>query len=130
MGLTKILDGSVEQGSVTIENPEISVAIDAANDSIKVGAQAGGTSGRYNQDISTAVAPAWGSANNFGFETQAILMQNKGDEDIEISFDGVSVDSTLESSGAASAKSFDNRHETAFYVRSVSGSKTVRVEAW
>jgi len=129
--LLKIVSGLIEQGDVTIDNPSIEVEINAGNDSIMVGSQTDGASGRYNEDISSAVAPSWGSVEAIGFQTQAIMFQNMGDEAVEISFDGVNIEINLSAHGnAGDAKTCDNRHETGFYVRSVTGSKVLHVEAW
>ena len=130
-GITKILDGVTELGNTTIENASIAVDLDAANDSVKIGAQASGASGQFYQEASTAVSPAWSVIIAFGFLSQGILLENKGAEEVEVSFDGTNIHTKLGASGSvSSAKAFDHRHETGVYIRSASGGVTVAVEAW
>ena len=120
-----------DPGAQEVSVGTVVVDLDAGGDSVMIGAQVAGASGGFNQDAVTANDPAWGAAISFGFRTQGIMILNEGDEACEVSFDGVNVDTELGAAGSVDAgKTFDNRHETAIYVRSASGGKTVSIEAW
>jgi len=120
-----------DPGAQDVSIGTVTVDLDAGDDSVMIGAQTAGASGRFFQVAATAVAPAWGAAITFGFRTQGIMILNEGDEAVEVSFDGISVDTELGAAGAVDAgKAFDNRHETKVHIRSATGGKTVTVEAW
>lgn len=117
MGMIKIIDGVTELGNTTIESPTIEVNLDAATDSVKIGAQTGGASGKKHFSGNTPADNAWTAALVFGFQSQAIRIENRGSLYLlEYSFDGVNVaGSMLPDCGNV----FDHRHETSIYLRSV-----------
>lgn len=65
----------------------------------------------------------------FGFNSQGIILLNRGTGVVEYSFDGVNVHGDLNPDDASVGAAFDGRVESKIFFRAAS-TETVRVEAW
>ena len=66
----------------------------------------------------------------FGFNSQGIILLNRGTGTVEYSFDGVNVHGDLNPADATVGVAFDDRVESKVFFRAASTPQTVRVEAW
>lgn len=88
--------------------------------------------GNYNENVTSAVSPAWGDANELGFRANWISFYTDGmgvAETVEISFDGTNVACRLVQGTVEANKSLSVRYLHQFYTRSATGSQSVHVEA-
>ena len=67
---------------------------------------------------------------SFAFNSQGIILYNRGTSVVEYSFDGVNVHGDLDPTDSTAGISFDHRVECKIFFRTAGASQTVRVEAW
>jgi len=67
---------------------------------------------------------------NFGFNSEGFSFLNRGSHTVEYSFNGVDVHGDLVPTDETKGLVFDVRNECKVWFKCVTGSTTVRIEAW